>query len=44
MFPTKGVHDDLPDSLSYLDQLAVTSYNRYEDDDEYEPIDIISGI
>lgn len=44
MFPTKGVHDDLPDSLAYLDQLAVTSYSKYEDDDEYEPYDLISGI
>jgi len=44
MFPTKGVHDDLPDSLSYIDQMAVTSYSKYDDEDEYEPIDIISGI
>lgn len=44
MFPTKGVHDDLPDSLSYIDQMVTTSYAKYDDDDEYEPIDIISGI
>jgi hypothetical protein len=44
MFPTAGVHDDLPDSLSYIDQLAVTSYN-FEDDggDEWETMDVISG-
>ena len=43
MFPTAGVHDDLIDSLSYIDQLAVTSYNTDYDDDEYEPLDIVSG-
>jgi predicted phage terminase large subunit-like protein len=43
MFPATGVHDDLPDALSYMDQLAVTSYFEQEDDDEWQPIDIISG-
>lgn len=43
MFPANGVHDDLPDALSYIDQLAVTSYFEDEDDDEWEPIDVISG-
>jgi hypothetical protein len=44
MFPANGVHDDLPDALSYMDQLAVTSYFEQEDDDEWQPIDIISGV
>jgi phage terminase large subunit-like protein len=43
MFPTAGVHDDLIDSLSYIDQLAVTSYNTDYDDDDYEVLDQISG-
>ena len=43
MFPANGVHDDLPDALSYIDQLAVTSYFEDDDDDEWEPIDVISG-
>jgi len=43
MFPANGVHDDLPDALSYIDQLAVTSYFEDEADDEWEPIDVISG-
>ncbi len=44
MFPTKGVQDDLPDSLSYISQLAVTSYrNKEDDEDEYEPIEIMVG-
>jgi len=44
MFPANGVHDDLPDALSYMDQLAITSYFEQEDDDEWQPIDIISGV
>lgn len=43
MFPAQGVHDDLPDALSYIDQLAVTSYFVDEADDDWEPIDVISG-
>jgi predicted phage terminase large subunit-like protein len=44
MFPATGVHDDLPDALSYMDQLAVTSYFEQEEDDFWEPLDIISGV
>lgn len=45
MFPAQGVHDDGPDALSYIDQLAVTSYfEAAEDSEEWEPIDIIAGI
>jgi phage terminase large subunit-like protein len=44
MFPAQGVHDDLPDALSYIDQLAVTSYFEDNDDDQWEPIDIIAGV
>jgi hypothetical protein len=44
MFPSQGVHDDLPDALSYIDQLAVTSYFVDDQEDEWEPLDIISGI
>jgi phage terminase large subunit-like protein len=44
MFPANGVHDDLPDALSYIDQLAVTSYFEAEEDEEWEPMDIISGV
>lgn len=43
MFPTTGVHDDLVDALSYVDQLAVTSYNADYEEDEYEILDPISG-
>jgi hypothetical protein len=44
LFPAQGVHDDLPDSLSYIDQLAVTSYFLEDDSDEWQPVDIISGV
>jgi hypothetical protein len=43
LFPTTGVHDDLIDSLSYVDQLAVTSYNADYEDDDYEVMDVIAG-
>lgn len=43
MFPTNGVHDDLVDALSYIDQLAVTSYNSDYEEEEYETYDVISG-
>jgi predicted phage terminase large subunit-like protein len=44
MFPTAGIHDDLPDALSYIDQLAVTSYMDDEgDDSEWEAIDVVAG-
>lgn len=43
MFPTSGVHDDLPDALSYIDQLAVTSYFADDSDDDWEAMDVVSG-
>lgn len=42
MFPTPNVHDDLIDALSYVDQLAITTYFS-DDDDGVEPLDFISG-
>jgi hypothetical protein len=43
MFPTPQVHDDLLDALSYIDQLAVTSYFADDDEDDYQPLDLISA-
>jgi phage terminase large subunit-like protein len=43
MFPTAGVHDDQVDALSYIDQLAITSYQQDYEEDEYEVLDPISG-
>ena len=44
MYPSQGVHDDLPDALSYIDQLSITSYYEADDEDEWQPVDIISGV
>lgn len=43
MFPTAGLHDDLVDALSYVDQLAVTSYQQDYEEDDWEPLDSITG-
>lgn len=44
-FPNHLVHDDLVDSLAYIDQLAQVAY--YSDlidlEEDYEPLDIIAG-
>lgn len=43
MFPTSGVHDDLMDALSYIDQLALSSYQQDYEDEEHITMDVISG-
>ena len=43
MFPTAGLHDDLVDALSYVDQLAVTSYQQDYEEDDWAPLDSITG-
>jgi phage terminase large subunit-like protein len=43
MFPTAGVHDDLVDALSYIDQLSVTAYNQDYEEEVWEVYDKISG-
>lgn len=43
MFPTAGVHDDQVDALSYIDQLAITSYQQDYEEDDYEILDPIAG-
>jgi phage terminase large subunit-like protein len=42
-FPTPQVHDDLLDALSYIDQLAIAPFDMEDFDDEYEPLDYVSG-
>ena len=43
-FPSKLVHDDLIDSLAYVDQLAIVPYSSdLELEDDYEPMDAIAG-
>lgn len=43
MFPTAGVHDDLVDALSYVDQLTSSTYQQDYEEDEYVPQDILIG-
>ena len=43
LFPTAGVHDDLVDALSYIDQLSVTSYSSDFETEEVDIIDQWSG-
>jgi predicted phage terminase large subunit-like protein len=44
-FPNHLVHDDLVDSLAYIDQLAQVAYatDWIESEEDYEPLDIIAG-
>lgn len=43
MFPTAGVHDDLVDALSYVDQLSISTYQQDYENDEYEVLDVTIG-
>jgi phage terminase large subunit-like protein len=43
-FPSSLTKDDLVDSLSYIDQLAVIPYSNPDDiEDNWEPLDIFAG-
>ena len=42
-FPNRLVHDDLPDSLSYIEQLAKVSYVVDFEEDDWEPLDSVAG-
>lgn len=43
MFPTAGVHDDLVDALSYVDQLSISTYQQDYEDEDYEVLDVTAG-
>ena len=44
-FPSPRAHDDLIDALAYIAHMAITTYHDPNDnDDDYEPLDVISGI
>jgi phage terminase large subunit-like protein len=44
MFPTKDVHDDLIESLAYVNQMAITTYADPNDyDDEPEVLEVVCG-
>jgi phage terminase large subunit-like protein len=42
-FPNAQVHDDLIDSLSYIDQIAIAEYTSDYEEDDYTPMDAVSG-
>ena len=42
-FPNSQLHDDLIDALAYIDQIQVVDYFVEYDEDEYEPLDSITG-
>tara|TARA_R110002073_G_scaffold94023_1_gene219039 strand:+ start:2479 stop:3756 length:1278 start_codon:yes stop_codon:yes gene_type:complete len=42
-FPSPLAHDDLLDSLAYIDQVSVVDFAQSIDVDEWEPIDNVSG-
>lgn len=44
-FPDPLSHDDGPDALAYIDQIANTVYNfeAFDEQDDYEPLDEIAG-
>ena len=42
-FPNKLVHDDLIDSLAYIDQLAQVAYGMDYEEEEYELTDYYAG-
>ena len=42
-FPNSLVHDDLPDALAYIEQLAKVAYVLDFEEEEYEYLDNISG-
>lgn len=42
-FPNTGIHDDLVDALSYIDQVQIVDGTSSFEEDEFEIIDEISG-
>ena len=43
-FPNPLVHDDMIDSLAYIDQIAVTPYEMNVQTEEWQPLDPVSGM
>ena len=42
-FPNNMVHDDLIDSLAYIDQLATIAYAIDYEEEDYQPMDTLTG-
>jgi phage terminase large subunit-like protein len=42
-FPNSQLHDDLIDSLAYIDQIQTVDYAMDYEDEEYEVLDLVAG-
>lgn len=42
-FPNSQLHDDLIDALAYIDQIQVVEYFQDYEEDDYQPLDYVSG-
>jgi hypothetical protein len=42
-FPNPMAHDDMIDSLAYIDQIGITNYNMDVEVDDWSPLDPIAG-
>jgi predicted phage terminase large subunit-like protein len=42
-FPNTQVHDDMVDALAYIDQIGITEFTDVDSDDDYEPLDMVTG-
>lgn len=42
-FPNAQLHDDLIDALAYIDQIQVVEYFQDYEEDDYQPLDYVSG-
>ena len=42
-FPNSQLHDDLIDALAYIDQIQIVESSNSFEEEEYQPIDAISG-
>jgi hypothetical protein len=42
-FPSKLTHDDGPDALAYVDQIAVSNYDHGWAEEDYQALDLVAG-
>lgn len=42
-FPNSQLHDDLIDALAYIDQIQIVESSNSFEEEEYQPLDILSG-
>jgi phage terminase large subunit-like protein len=43
-FPNSQLHDDLIDAVAYIDQIQIVEYfHDYDSEEQYEPLDRVSG-